>query len=31
VLSEDERLEQGPNQPDERLVSAARTGMTSCA
>jgi len=26
VLSEDERLEQGPNQPDERLVSAARTG-----
>jgi len=26
VLSEDERLEQGPNQPDERLISAARTG-----
>ena len=26
VLSEDERLEQGPAQPDERLVSAARTG-----
>ncbi|HEX5215214.1 MAG TPA: DUF6335 family protein [Vicinamibacterales bacterium] len=26
VLSEDERLEQGPVQPDERLVSAARTG-----
>ena len=26
VLSEDERLEQGPVLPDERMVSAARTG-----